>query len=223
MANFPQNDWLPIFQAAKEQGLFDEVSQNLQREKQSGKTIFPPSKDIFRAFDLCSFQDLKLVFLGQDPYHGTGEANGLCFSVHEGIKTPPSLKNIFRELNLEFDNFDVQRSTDLSDWAKQGVLMLNTSLTVEKNIANSHKNFGWDKFTNYILSYINLHKPFVVFLLLGSQAKSYTKLIDETKHTIVASGHPSFADSHKQFFGFDVFKKCNDALIKKGLSQICWG
>lgn len=222
MTNFPQNNWKPIFELAKEKRVFDNIVQHLQREYQAMKTIYPPKNEIFRAFELCDFHSLKVILLGQDPYHGAGEANGLCFSVNEGIKPPPSLKNIFRELKLEDDTFDINRSSDLSDWASQGVLLLNTSLTVEKNIANSHKSYGWNQFTRFILSYINEHKDFVVFLLLGNQAKSYTELIDQKKHGVVSSGHPSFADSHKQFFGYDVFKKTNAALSDKGLSPIAW-
>jgi len=222
MANFPSNSWKPIFESAKERGLFQPIVDNLSREKSLGKIIFPPSKDIFRAFDLCDLANLKVVILGQDPYHGTGEANGLCFSVHEGIRTPPSLKNIFKELHLEFEDYNESRSTDLSDWATQGVLLINSVLTVEKDLPASHGKYGWQAFTDYIIQSISEQSNFVIFILLGNFAKSKIPLIHTDKHTIIEAAHPSPFSAHKGFFGSNIFKICNQKLKEKNRTEINW-
>ena len=222
MANFPSNNWLPIFQQAKELGLFEEVTAYLLKERELGKIIFPPSKDIFRAFDLCDLNHLKVVFLGQDPYHGTGEANGLCFSVHNGIRMPPSLKNIFKELKDEFPVFNENRSTDLADWARQGVLMINSVLTVEKDQPASHAKYGWQLFTDFIISEVSHQKQGVVFILLGNFAQTKIPLINIDKHKVIIAAHPSPFSAHRGFFGSGVFKNCNEYLKTIGKTEIVW-
>lgn len=222
MAKFPLNNWSPIFQKAKEQGLFEDVSAHLSKERELGKVIFPPSTEIFRAFDLCDLNELKVVLLGQDPYHGTGEANGLCFSVYEGIRTPPSLKNIFKELKREFPEFNEKRSTDLSDWARQGVLLINSVLTVEKDMPASHAKYGWQLFTDFIISEISNQKEGVVFILLGNFAQTKIPLINIHKHEVITAAHPSPFSAHRGFFSSGVFKYCNDYLRLNGKSEIVW-
>lgn len=212
MANFPKNNWLPLFQQAQQQGLFESVTHRISEEKNKGKIIYPPSHQIFHAFELCDWTDIKVVLLGQDPYHGDGEANGLCFSVNEGIRTPPSLRNIFKELKNEYPDFDMNRSTDLSDWARQGVLLMNSVLTVEKDLPASHALFGWQAFTDFIISEISNQKSNIVFLLLGNFAKSKLPLIDTSKHTVLEAAHPSPFSAHRGFFGSGVFNKCNEFL-----------
>lgn len=194
----------------------------LDIEKAEGKTIFPPINDIFRAFDLCNFNQLKVVLLGQDPYHGAGEANGLCFSVQEGIRTPPSLRNIFKELKQEYPNFNEKRSTDLSDWAEQGVLLINSVLTVEKDLPASHAKYGWQLFTDFIISEISIKKQGVVFILLGNFAQTKIPLIHIHKHKIISAAHPSPFSAHRGFLGSDVFKKCNAYLKESGEKEIVW-
>lgn len=223
MVNFPQNNWLPIFQSAQQLGLFELVTQKIMEEKEKGKIIFPTTHQIFRAFELCDWDNIKLVLLGQDPYHGVGEANGLCFSVNEGIRTPPSLKNIFKELKNEYSNFNLNRSSDLSDWAQQGVLLINSVLTVEKDQPASHAHLGWQGFTDYIISEISSKKTDIVFMLLGNFAKSKIHLIDTTKHKIIEAAHPSPFSAHRGFFGSNVFKASNDYLLSKQHQEINWG
>jgi uracil-DNA glycosylase len=221
MFQFPKNSWLPIFHQAMQSGLLDSVSDKLEADSTAGKTIFPASKDIFRAFDLCDLDQLKVVLLGQDPYHGEGEANGLCFSVCEGIRTPPSLRNIFKELKNEYPSFDEKRSTDLSDWAEQGVLLINSVLTVERDKPASHSGYGWQVFTDYIISEISKHKNYVVFILLGKFAQSKVHLIDLSKHLVIAAAHPSPFSAHRGFLDSDVFRKCNSSLAFSG-EEIVW-
>ena len=222
MANFPTNSWLPFFEKAKKDGFFDRVMTNLIEERRTGKVIFPPSTDIFRAFELCDFKDLKVVVLGQDPYHGVGEANGLCFSVHDEIRNPPSLKNIFKELKLEFPEYNIARSSELSDWAEQGVLLINSVLTVRKDEPASHSGFGWQEFTDYIISEISNSKEYVVFVLLGNFAKTKIPLINQDKHAIIQAAHPSPFSAHRGFFGSDVFKQCNESLKLNQIPTINW-
>ncbi len=222
MIHFPTNNWSSIFQQALELGLFEKSIAKLDIEKAEGKTIYPPINDIFRAFDLCDFYQLKVVLLGQDPYHGAGEANGLCFSVHEGIRTPPSLRNIFKELKQEYPNFNEKRSTDLSDWSEQGVLLINSVLTVEKDLPASHAKYGWQLFTDFIISEISIKKQGIVFILLGNFAQTKIPLIHINNHKIISAAHPSPFSAHRGFFGSDVFKKCNAYLKESGEKEIVW-
>jgi uracil-DNA glycosylase len=183
---------------------------------------YPPEKEIFAAFDYCSFNNLKVVIIGQDPYHGAGQANGLCFSVYEGISHPPSLVNIFKELEHDL-GFAYPNSGDLSKWAKQGVLLINATLTVRSSQAGSHQNKGWEQFTNAVISLINKEKENVVFLLWGNYAKQKMKLINPNKHHVLVSGHPSPLSANRGlWFGNNHFSKTNFLLEQDGLPVIDW-
>lgn len=183
---------------------------------------FPIESQIFSAFDRCKFDDVKVVILGQDPYHGFGQANGLCFSVSDGVSFPPSLRNIFLELQNDL-GLPIPISGNLERWADQGVLLLNATLTVEKGKPGSHQNQGWEQFTDAVIELISKHKENVIFLLWGSFAKSKTKLIDLNKHHILCSGHPSPMSANRgHWFGNKHFSKTNEILISKGLNGIDW-
>lgn len=183
---------------------------------------YPNKEDIFSAFNNCRFDNLKVVIIGQDPYHGQGQANGLCFSVHDGVKHPPSLINILKELS---DNYNTlyPATGNLAGWAKQGVLLLNTILTVEKGLPGSHQKKGWETFTDTVIKVISEEKENVVFLLWGGFAKKKSKLIDESKHHILTTGHPSPLSANRGlWFGNKHFLKTNEFLKSKGLKEIEW-
>lgn len=186
-------------------------------------TCFPPNELIFSAFEQFDFQDTKVVIIGQDPYHGTGEANGLCFSVNDGVAIPPSLKNIFTEINTEYDRILFPTSGNLERWAKQGVLLLNAGLTVRKDEANSHKHLKWNVFTDAVIDLINQKSENVVFLLWGSFAQKKGKLIDREKHLVLESGHPSPLSANRgMWFGNNHFKLTNVYLREKGKGEVEW-
>jgi uracil-DNA glycosylase len=186
-------------------------------------TCFPPKELIFSAFEQFDFQDTKVVIIGQDPYHGTCEANGLCFSVNDGVAIPPSLKNIFTEINSEYDRILFPTSGNLERWAKQGVLLLNAGLTVRKDEANSHKYLKWNVFTDAVIDLINQKSENVVFLLWGSFAQKKGKLIDREKHLVLESGHPSPLSANRgMWFGNNHFKLTNAYLREKGKEEIEW-
>ena len=185
------------------------------------KEIYPPKAFIFNALKLTSYEKTKVVIVGQDPYHGKGEAHGLSFSVQKGIKIPPSLKNIYKEL---YDDLGIppKDNGDLTEWAKQGVLLLNAVLTVEKDKAASHRNLGWEPMTDYIIKLLNLKDEPVVFILWGNFAKEKAKLITNPHHYIIMSPHPSPFSAYSGFFGSKPFSKTNEFLIKNGLVPIDW-
>ncbi len=185
------------------------------------KTIFPPKDYIFNALKLTSYKDVKVVIVGQDPYHGVNEAHGLSFSVQKGVKVPPSLKNIYKEL---YDDLGVKPcdNGDLTRWAKQGVLLLNSVLTVEKDKPASHKNLGWERLTDYIIKLLDNKEDPVVFILWGNFAKSKSSLITNPKHLVITSPHPSPFSARYGFFGSKPFSKTNDFLIKNHLEPINW-
>jgi uracil-DNA glycosylase len=186
-------------------------------------TCFPPKELIFNAFDYCDFNDLKVVIIGQDPYHGDGEANGLCFSVNDGVKIPPSLRNIFREINSDFDTIFEPTSGNLERWAKQGVLLLNNSLSVRKDLPNSHKHLDWTVFTEAVIDLISKEKQNVVFLLWGNFAHKKGAKIDRNKHLILEAGHPSPMSANQgKWFGNKHFSKTNAYLKLHGLKEIVW-
>jgi uracil-DNA glycosylase len=185
-------------------------------------TCYPKGKNIFAAFDTCPFSKLKVVIIGQDPYHGPGQANGLCFSVHDGIPHPPSLINIFKELETDI-NKPYPQSGDLSYWAKQGVLLINATLTVRAHQAGSHQRKGWESFTDAVIKTISEEKEGVVFLLWGGFAKSKSKLIDAGKHLILTSGHPSPLSANRGYwFGNKHFSKTNNYFLQKDEKPIEW-
>lgn len=185
------------------------------------KEIYPPKDFIFNALKLTSYEKTKVVIVGQDPYHGKGEAHGLSFSVQKGIKIPPSLKNICKELNDDL-GIPPKDNGDLTEWAKQGVLLLNAVLTVEKDKAASHRNLGWEPMTDYIIKLLNLKDEPVVFILWGNFAKEKAKLITNPHHYIIMSPHPSPFSAYSGFFGSKPFSKTNEFLIKNGLVPIDW-
>ncbi|MBL7832686.1 MAG: uracil-DNA glycosylase [Cyclobacteriaceae bacterium] len=184
-------------------------------------TVYPPGKEIFRAFDECDFANVKVVILGQDPYHGPGQANGLCFSVHEGVRVPPSLVNIFKEIKTDLGK-PVPASGELERWAEQGVLLLNATLTVRAASPGSHQNKGWETFTDAIIKKISDEKQHVVFLLWGAYAQKKGEVIDRAKHLVLMSAHPSPFSADRGFFGCKHFSKANAYLKSKGLKEIDW-
>ncbi len=192
------------------------------KEEYSEHKCFPPGQEIFAAFDHSTFQDTKVVILGQDPYHGPGQANGLCFSVRDGITFPPSLNNIFKEIESDM-NKPVPSTGNLERWAEQGVLLLNATLTVRAHQAGSHQNKGWEKFTDQVIQTISEDKENVVFLLWGGYAKKKAKLIDASKHLILTTGHPSPLSANRGYwFGNKHFSKTNEYLKNHGMEPIIW-
>ena len=193
---------------------------NLQKQKQ--KTIYPSDKNRFRAFELCPFDRINVVILGQDPYHGADQADGLSFSVPDNMKIPPSLRNIYKELESSIENYVIPTSGDLTHWAKQGVLLLNAVLSVEEKKAGSHAKQGWETFTDNAISEISQQKEGVIFLLWGAYAQKKIKLIDTNKHTILTAVHPSPLSAYRGFLGCGHFKKVNELLIANKKKAIKW-
>ena len=213
------NSWDIVLKDEMEKQYFKYIKEFVKEERLS-KTIYPPAKDLFNAFKLTDFNDIKVVILGQDPYHGENEAMGLSFSVRRGVRTPPSLRNIFKELK---DNLNIDRcDTDLSDWAKQGVFLLNTVLTVEKDKANSHKEIGWEIFTDYVIKEINDKQNNVVFILWGRQARDKKRIITYPNNYIIESAHPSPLSAYNGFFGSKPFSKTNNYLKAHNKKEINW-
>lgn len=200
---------------------FGELKNFLVSEKQKGKTIYPLGKNIFSAFDFTPFEHVKVVLLGQDPYHGTGQAHGLSFSVPDGVPPPPSLVNMFKELNSDL-GIPIPKKGNLEKWAKQGVLLLNATLTVQASTAGSHQGKGWEQFTDAVIRKISEEKKGVVFLLWGKYAQAKESLIDATKHFILKAPHPSPFSANSGFFGCKHFSKTNELLKQQGLEEIDW-
>jgi uracil-DNA glycosylase len=214
--------WQNFFSEETAKPYFAELQQKVDEEYQN-YTCFPPRELVFNAFDKCPLNELKVVIIGQDPYHGEGEANGLCFSVNDGVAIPPSLKNIFTEINTEFDRVFFPTSGNLEHWAKQGVLLLNASLTVRKDLANSHKHLKWNVFTDSVIQYVSDSTENVVFLLWGSFAQKKGSKINREKHLVLESGHPSPLSANRGFwFGNNHFLKVNEYLKSVGEKVINW-
>ena len=199
----------------------DSIKRRLSDKSLQEKQIYPKSKDIFKAFELTSFEDVKVIILGQDPYHGPNQANGLAFSVNTEINLPPSLLNIFKEYSSDL-NLSPPDNGDLSSWAKQGVLLLNSIMTVESGHPGSHKDLGWEKFTNAIIRALSDKKKYLVFILWGAYAQTKRDFIDPSKHHIIASPHPSPLSAHRGFFGSKPFSRCNKYLKKNKIEEINW-
>lgn len=214
------DSWRNILQTEFEKPYFKDLMSFVKSEY-SIATCFPEEKDIFAAFNACSFEDLKVVIIGQDPFHGFGQANGLCFSVHKEIKHPPSLVNIFKELNIDIGK-DIPVSGDLSHWAKQGVLLLNATLTVRAHEAGSHQKQGWETFTDAVISKISEEKENVLFLLWGKFAKKKGSIINLKKHIALEAPHPSPLGAWRGWFGSKHFSKTNEILARFGKSKIDW-
>lgn len=189
-------------------------------EKKRGKIIYPPSNEIFNAFNLLPFDKIKVVILGQDPYHGPGQAHGLCFSVREGVPYPPSLLNIYKELEQEFGS--KPKTGDLTNWTRQGVMLLNATLTVEQNKAGSHQKKGWEEFTDRIIAVLNENRENLIFLLWGSYAQKKGQFINTKRHLVLKAPHPSPLSAHRGFIGCNHFKKANEYLENHRLEKINW-
>ena len=214
------NDWDEKLKLVWESEGFKKFMQLVNKEY-SSKTIFPPKNYVFNALKLTPYANTKVVIVGQDPYHGVGEAHGLSFSVQEGIKIPPSLQNIYKELNDDL-GIPIANTGDLTKWAQEGVLLLNAVLTVEKDKPASHRKLGWERLTDYIIKVLNQKEEPVVFILWGNFAKEKASLITNPKHLIITSPHPSPFSARYGFFGSKPFSKTNDFLVKNNIKPIDW-
>jgi uracil-DNA glycosylase len=215
------DDWLAVLGGEFEQPYMQNLKAFLAEEKAQGKVIYPHSSDWFNAFKYTPLNQLKVVILGQDPYHGPNQAHGLCFSVRPGVKTPPSLVNIYKELQSDLGIQPVNHGY-LTSWAKQGVLMINAVLTVEQANAGSHQKKGWEQFTDKVIHVINEQLDGVVFLLWGSYAQKKAAFVDQNKHLVLKSVHPSPLSAHRGFFGNHQFSQVNNFLIQHGKQPINW-
>lgn len=214
------NEWDVLLKKELEKDYYIKLRKFLVREYNT-KTIYPPAEDIFNALKYTSYSDVKVVILGQDPYHGFGQAHGLCFSVKRGVTPPPSLKNIFKELESDV-GFKIPNHGCLTDWAKQGVLLLNTTLTVEEGKPNSHKGRGWEIFTDKIIELLNMHEEPVVFMLWGGNARAKKSLITNDRHLVLETVHPSPLSAYGGFFGCKHFSKANEFLKSNNITPIDW-
>ncbi|MCU7694666.1 uracil-DNA glycosylase [Haoranjiania flava] len=216
-----ESSWKEVLKEEFAKRYFEHIAMFLKAEKQSGRKIFPPGNLIFNAFEQTPFDKVKVVLLGQDPYHNDGQAHGLCFSVPNGVAFPPSLKNIFKEINDDL-GIPIPKTGDLTKWARQGVLLLNAALTVRAHDANSHSKIGWSTFTDAVIKKISDEKEGVIFLLWGRFAQDKQVLIDATKHHILKAAHPSPLSAHNGFFGCRHFSATNELLAKQGKAPIDW-
>jgi uracil-DNA glycosylase len=216
-----ESSWKEHLKDEFESEWFKELAAFVKTEYQS-EVVYPAPKHIFRAFDLCPFEDVKVVILGQDPYHGPKQANGLCFAVEEGMPLPPSLQNIFKEIEKEYGEPMKNRSGDLERWAKQGVLLLNATLTVRARMASSHQGKGWEQLTDAAVKALSENRENLVFMLWGNYARAKKALIDASKHCILESPHPSPFSAHSGFFGNNHFKQANAYLKKSTKEQVDW-
>lgn len=216
--NLVGNRWDEILKDEYEKDYFKKIVLYINKVYKE-RPIFPPKSHILRALSLTDYDDVKVVILGQDPYHGVGEANGLCFAVNNGVKLPPSLKNIYKELNSDL-GIPITDKGDLTCWAKEGILLLNSVLTVEKDKPASHKNLGWEEFTDSIISKVNEKNSPVVFILWGNFAKSKKRLITNSKHLVIESSHPSPFSCNYGFFGSKPFSRTNEFLKSNNIKEI---
>ena len=214
------NRFKTIVEIESQKEYYQKLHQIIEKEYET-KTIYPPKQEIFRALNLCDFDDVKVVILGQDPYHEPHQANGLAFSVTKDVRIPPSLVNIYKELKDDVNTF-IPNHGDLTKWAKQGVLLLNNVLTVEQGKANSHAGIGWEIFTLNIVKALNKREKPMVFILWGNNARSKKQYIDTSRHLVLESAHPSPLSAHRGFFGSKPFSKANDFLIKNNMTPIDW-
>lgn len=214
--------WQDVLGQEKQQDYFQQILSFVKAERDAGKTIYPPQTDVFNAFKYTPFDQVKVVILGQDPYHGPGQAHGLCFSVLPGIAPPPSLVNMYKELQQDIAGFQRPEHGFLQSWAEQGVLLLNTVLTVQQGQAHSHAKIGWERFTDKVIEQLNLHREGLVFLLWGSHAQKKGAIIDRQRHHILMAPHPSPLSAHRGFLGCGHFSKANQLLVQQGLSQVNW-
>lgn len=214
--------WHDVLAEEKEKPYFVETLKAVANERAAGVTVYPPQKDVFNAFRLTELGDIKVVILGQDPYHGPNQAHGLAFSVLPGVATPPSLLNMYKELEKDIAGFTRPQHGFLESWATQGVMLLNTVLTVEASKAHSHARFGWETFTDNVISAINQHREGVIFLLWGSHAQKKGSIIDTQRHHVLKAPHPSPLSAHRGFFGSKHFSQANALLSQSGQTPIDW-
>lgn len=218
----PVITWADVLGEEKAQPYFKSILQFIEQEKAAGKTIYPAQNELFNAFKETPYEQVKVVILGQDPYHGPGQAHGLSFSVKPGVKPPPSLKNIFQELKNDL-NLPIPNHGCLQKWATQGVLLLNTSLSVEQSQPQSHSKIGWTTFTDNVIKKLNYHPQPLVFLLWGAHAKNKGVFISDKKHLVLSAAHPSPFSVHQGFYGCRHFSKANAFLVAHGREPIDWG
>ncbi|OIX99429.1 MULTISPECIES: uracil-DNA glycosylase [unclassified Pantoea] len=214
--------WHDVLADEKEKPYFKETLQAVAQQRAAGVTVYPPQKDVFNAFKLTELGDIKVVILGQDPYHGPNQAHGLAFSVLPGVAIPPSLLNMYKELEQDIEGFQRPQHGFLESWATQGVMLLNTVLTVEAGKAHSHARLGWETFTDRVIDAINTHREGVVFLLWGSHAQKKGSIIDAQRHHVLKAPHPSPLSAHRGFFGCRHFSQTNALLSQAGETPIDW-
>ena len=213
--------WQDVLAGEKEKDYFKKILQFLKEQRTRRKTIYPPQPEIFNALKLTPYADVKVVIIGQDPYHGPNQAHGLCFSVKQGVEPPPSLKNIFKELREDV-GIDVPEHGCLEKWTQQGVLLLNAVLTVEARNPGSHSNIGWQRFTDKVIEALNEHPQGIVFMLWGAYAQRKGEMIDTSKHKVLKAAHPSPFSAHRGFLGCKHFSKANELLQEMGREPIEW-
>lgn len=219
--------WQQIIKQEQTKDYYCQLHAEITKQRSQGIAIFPEQDAVFRAFEFIDLPDIKVIVLGQDPYHGisgdTAQAHGLAFSVQKGVKVPPSLVNIYKELATDIDDFVIPAHGNLTPWAEQGVLLLNTVLTVQQGQAHSHAKLGWETFTDKIIEHVNQHNNGCVFMLWGAHAHKKGRNIDASKHLILNGPHPSPLSAYRGFFGCQHFSKANTWLAKKGKTAINWG
>jgi len=213
--------WKKILIEEFEKNYFAKLTSFVKHEYQTTQ-VYPPPRFIFRAFELTPFDQVKVVILGQDPYHGDGQANGLCFAVNKGVRLPPSLQNIYKEIETDLGHKPKYPSGDLEEWGKQGVLLLNATLTVAEHSPASHQNVGWEQFTDAVVRVLSEQRENLVFILWGAYAQKKGGIIDETKHLVIRSAHPSPFSAYSGFFGSRPFSRCNEYLFSHGELPIAW-
>lgn len=216
-----EESWKKVLAGEFDQPYFLKLAQFVKSQYQSA-TIYPPPKFIFRAFELTPFDSVKVVILGQDPYHGAGQANGLCFAVNQGVRLPPSVQNIYKEIESDLGKKTQFPNGDLEEWARQGVLLLNATLTVRASTPGSHQNIGWEQFTDSVVKTLSDQKEHLVFILWGAYAQKKGVVIDQSKHLVIRSPHPSPFSAYSGFFGSKPFSQCNNYLSLFGEDPIDW-
>ncbi|WP_135384521.1 uracil-DNA glycosylase [Vibrio tasmaniensis] len=214
--------WESIINDERNKEYFQSVLAFVEQQRNSGKTVYPPQEQVFSAFDMTPFESVRVVILGQDPYHGANQAHGLAFSVLPGVKIPPSLRNMYKELAQDIEGFEIPSHGYLDTWASQGVLMLNTVLTVEEAKAHSHAKCGWETFTDAIIAELNQRSEPIIFLLWGAHAQKKGQAIDADKHHVLVAPHPSPLSAHRGFFGCQHFSMTNELLSSINQQPIDW-
>ena len=216
-----EQSWKSVLHDEFDKDYFKKLTDFVRGEYLSGKTIYPEPKNIFNAFNLCAFDDVKVVIIGQDPYHEPGQAHGLCFSVQSGIDFPPSLQNIYKEIESDIGHKSITNG-DLTDWARQGVLLLNSTLTVRAHDAASHAGHGWEQFTDAVINAVAKNKKHIVYMLWGSFAQKKAEIVNKNENLVLTSAHPSPLSAYRGFFGNHHFSQANEYLVQNGESPINW-